>query len=150
MWQLYCIGIFTNSALWVKKQQKKWPKSPYSALMAVGEGEKKKEQGIFFLHATSWKEEKKSTNLFKFVLVLVPASVERVGVSRMRDFLLQSGRASWWRVRYQRGPHRLDSFLKIFLQSGEASQLSVCYQWGPRGQSCRIGTMHFSEGELEV
>ena len=32
------------------------------------------------------KEKKKSTNLFKFVLVLLSASVERVGISRMRDF----------------------------------------------------------------
>ena len=30
----------------------------------------------------------KSRNLFKFVLVLLSASVERVGVSRMRDFLI--------------------------------------------------------------
>ena len=30
----------------------------------------------------------KSRNLFKFVLVLLSASVERVGVSRMRDFFI--------------------------------------------------------------
>ena len=32
----------------------------------------------------------KSRNLFKFVSVLLSASVERVGVSRMRDFFLES------------------------------------------------------------
>ena len=30
----------------------------------------------------------KSCNLFKFLLVLLSASVERVGVSRMRDFFM--------------------------------------------------------------
>ena len=35
-------------------------------------------------------EEDKSSNLFKFVSVLISASVERVGVSRMRDFLYKT------------------------------------------------------------
>ena len=34
----------------------------------------------------SYRKKKKSCNLFKFVLVLLSASVERVCVSRMRDF----------------------------------------------------------------
>ena len=41
-------------------------------------------QGFFLLRHLLIK--KKLTNLFKFVLVLLSASVERVGVSRMRDF----------------------------------------------------------------
>ena len=48
MWQLYCIGIFTNSALWVKKQQKKWPKSPYSRWWRWGKGRKKRSREFFF------------------------------------------------------------------------------------------------------
>ena len=34
----------------------------------------------------------KSRNLFKFVLVILCASVERVGVSRMRDFFVANGK----------------------------------------------------------
>ena len=48
--------------------------------------------GIFFYHATYWK---KSRNLFKFVLVLLSASVEWVGVSRMRDFSTVNCKSHW-------------------------------------------------------
>ena len=52
-------------------------------------GRKNKTKNIFN-NAIYWKKKgkDKSRNLFKFVLGLLSASVERVGVSRMRDFFL--------------------------------------------------------------
>ena len=56
---------------------------------------RKKEKKIYHANYQKKKERKrknnkldKSRNLLKFVSVLLSASVERVGVSRMRDFLL--------------------------------------------------------------
>jgi hypothetical protein len=74
---------------------KKWPTSPYSAATAAGEGgwgARKKRGRDFFFHATSCKKNKKN-NHFKFGLVLLSASVERVGVSRMWDFFSPTSRS---------------------------------------------------------
>ena len=70
---------------------KKWPTSPYSAATAAGEGgwgaRKKRGRDFFSRHLL---KKKKSTNFFKFVLVLLSTLVERVSVSRMWDFFLHN------------------------------------------------------------
>ena len=53
---------------------------------AADNGDREGDSRKIYLTAIFEKKEKKSRNLFKFVSVILCALVERVGVSRMRDF----------------------------------------------------------------
>ena len=59
------------------------------------------------------KKKKKSRNLFKFVLVLLSASVERVGVSRMQDFWLYSLWNPYHRTQFFWGTRSSHWFFKV-------------------------------------
>ena len=73
----------------LKMKMKKWMRKRKKREMRMDKmkrRERKKGRKAKQLEKSGKKREDKSHNLFKFVLVLLSASVESVGVSRMRDF----------------------------------------------------------------
>ena len=94
-------------------------KAPTRRRRRLGRGMvEKKGAGIFFYQATN---KKKSRNLFKFVLVPLSASVERVDVSRMRDFFCTMWR--FYSVESLLSPGPTPSSLDVVAVAGAAAVL---------------------------